>query len=182
MADKREKFSPVTILLHWAIGLAIITLLGVGIYMADLPRGEWKSTLYGWHKVLGTTVLMVAALRIVWRWRNGLPLPAGDYTRWQHQLANATHIVLLAATIAMPVSGAIYSYAAGYPVPILGLFTIGPPAAKIVWLADPAKFVHGWAGWILAGIVALHVMGALKHHMVDKDGTLRRMLGARVSP
>jgi cytochrome b561 len=106
MADKREKFSPLTILLHWAVGLAIITLLGVGIYMVDLPRSEWRSTLYGWHKVLGTTVLMVAALRIVWRWRNGMPLPAGDYPHWQHVFANATHIVLLAATIAMPVSGA----------------------------------------------------------------------------
>lgn len=180
MADSREKLSSLTLAFHWAIGPTIIGLLALGIYMVDLPRSEWRSTLYGWHKLAGTTVLMLAAVRILWRWRNGLPSPAGDWPEWQHKLANATHVVLLIATIFLPVSGAVFSYGAGHPVPVLGLFNIGPPAAKVVWLGDTAQFIHGWAGWIMVGIVALHVAGALKHHVVDKDGTLRRMLGARI--
>ena len=181
MADTREKFSALTVALHWAIGVSIIGLIAVGIYMVDLPRGAFKAWLYGWHKVIGTTVLMVAAVRIVWRWRNGLPEPASDYPEWQHRLANVTHVVLLIATIVLPVSGALFSYGAGHPVPILGLFDIGPPAEKIPWLGDTAQFVHGWAGWILGGIIALHAVGALKHHFLDHDGTLKRMLGARIS-
>lgn len=180
MPDTRERFSAYTVAFHWAVGMTIIGLIAVGIYMVDLPRGEWRSTLYGWHKVIGTTVLMIAAARILWRWRNGLPVPARPYPAWQHRLANATHVVLLVATIALPLTGAIYSYSGGYPVPVLGLFEI-TSATKYPALFDTFKFIHGWAGWILAGIVALHVAGALKHHIVDRDGTLRRMLGARIS-
>lgn len=180
MPDTRERFSPFTVAFHWAIALTIIGLIAVGIYMVDLPRGEWRSTLFGWHKVIGTTVLMIAAMRILWRWRNGLPVPASAYPEWQHRLANATHVVLLVATIALPVTGAIYSYTGGHPVPVLGLFEL-KSETKYPVLFDTFKFIHGWAGWILAGIVALHVTGALKHHLVDRDGTLRRMLGARIA-
>ena len=179
MADTREKFSHLTITLHWIIGLTIIGLIAVGIWMVDLPRGEFRSWVYGWHKVIGTTVLMVAALRILWRWRNGMPEPAGPYPEWQHQLATTTHIVLLLATVALPLSGALYSYAGGHPVPVLGLFSIQTDT-KIPWMYDTFKFIHGWAGWILAAIIAVHVAGALKHHIVNGDGTLRRMLGSRV--
>ncbi len=179
MADTREKFSNLTIAFHWIVGLTIIGLLAVGIYMVDLPKGDFRNWLYGWHKVIGTTVLMIAALRLLWRWRNGLPLPVGVYPEWQHKLATATHIVLLCATIALPLTGAIYSYSGGYPVPILGLFEF-KSATKYPLMFDVFKFIHGWAGWIIAAIVALHVLGALKHHVADKDGTLRRMLGARI--
>lgn len=179
MADSREKFSNLTVALHWIIGLTIIGLVAVGIYMVDLPRGEFRSMLYGWHKVIGTTVLMAAALRILWRWRQGMPKPAADYPEWQHKLANATHVALLLATIGLPLTGAIYSYSGGYPVPILGLFEI-KSATKYPVLYDMFKFLHGWAGWVLAGIIAVHVAGALKHHVIDGDGTLRRMLGARI--
>jgi cytochrome b561 len=161
------------------VGLAIIGLIALGIYMVDLPRGDWRSTLYGWHKVIGTTVLLVAAARILWRWRNGLPEPASDYPEWQHALANAAHVALLIATIALPVTGAIYSYAGGYPVPVLGLFEL-KSATKYPALFDLFKLIHGWAGWVMAAIIALHVAGALKHHFADRDGTLKRMLGARI--
>lgn len=180
MADTREKFSPLTITFHWIVGLTIIGLLTLGIYMVDLPKGEFRSWLYGWHKVIGTTVLMVAAVRLAWRWRYGLPVPAGNFPEWQQRLARSTHIVLLVATIALPLTGAIYSYSGGYPIPVLGLFDI-KSATKYPFLFDTFKFIHGWAGWILASIVVLHFAGALKHHLVDKDGTLRRMLGARIA-
>ena len=180
MADTREKFATLTVVLHWAIGLTIIGLIAVGIYMVDLPRGAFKAWLYGWHKVIGTTVLMLAAARILWRWRNGLPKPAGAHPAWQHRLATVTQVVLLIATVALPVSGALFSYGAGHPVPVLGLFDIGPPAEKIAWLGEAARFVHGWAGWSLAAIIALHAAGAIKHHFLDRDGTLKRMLGARI--
>jgi cytochrome b561 len=181
MADTREKLSHVTITLHWIIGLTIIGPIAVGLYMSDLPRGEWKFFLYGWHKVIGTTVLMFAAVRLLWRWRNGLPLPLGKFPEWQHKLVNGVHVVLLMATVLMPLSGATLSYFHGHPIPVLGLFNIDPPAEKIDWIGDAGGFVHYWAGWALVGIISLHVLGALKHHAVDKDGTLRRMLGARIN-
>jgi cytochrome b561 len=180
LADTREKLSPLTVAFHWFIGLTIISMLALGVYMEDLPRSEWRSTLIGWHKVIGTTVLMVAALRLLWRWWNGLPKPAGFMPPWQHKLASAVHILLLVATIALPLSGALYSYGAGYPVPVLGLFNITPDG-KTPWLDDIAGEAHEIFEDILIAIISLHVLGALKHHVVDKDGTLSRMLGARIS-
>ncbi len=180
MSDTREQFSPLTIAFHWAVGITIICLLAVGLYMTDLPKGEWKSELYGYHKLAGTTVFMIAAFRVLWRWMNGMPVPATDYPAWQHTLATAVHYCLLIATVAMPLSGAALSYGHGHPIPILGLFNIGPPAKEIPWLGDGGSFIHYWAGWALIGIISLHVIGALKHHLMDKDGTLRRMLGARL--
>lgn len=178
MADTRMKFSTPTILFHWIIAIAIIGLVAVGIWMTDLPKGEWRGTVYGWHKLVGTTVLMLAALRILWRWKNGLPVPLGNYPQWQKSAAHAVHYLLLLATVLLPVSGALSSYGAGYGVPVLGLYTI-KSAEKIPWMADLFHFLHAWAGWVLAGVIAVHVAGALKHHVLDKDGTLSRMLGAR---
>jgi len=179
MPDTRTKFSPLTLLFHWSIALAVIALIALGLYMTSLPRGEFKSWLYGWHKVTGTTVFLVAVARILWRWRNGLPEPAGPYAPWELALARATHYCLLFATLLMPLSGAAVSYGLGYSIPVLGLFEIGPPPAKIVWLSDAASFVHYWAGWALIAIITLHVLGVLKHHLLDGDATLRRMLGQR---
>lgn len=180
MADTPERFAPLTVAFHWVIGVTIICLLALGLYMTDLPQGEWRGELYGYHKLAGTTVFLIAALRILWRWQNGMPVPAGDYPAWQHTLAMGVHYCLLIATIAMPLSGAALSYGKGHPVPVLGLFNIGPPAEKIPWLGDAGSFIHYWAGWALIGIIVLHVIGALKHHYMDKDGTLRRMLGSKV--
>lgn len=180
MADSREQFSSTTLALHWAIGLTIIILLAVGLWMTELEKGPFRNDIYGYHKLAGTTVLMLAAVRILWRWRNGLPLPASDYPEWQHRLSVAVHIVLLVATVGMPITGAVLSYGHGHPVPILGLYNIGPPAEKIGWLGNAGSFLHYWGGWALIGIITLHVVGALKHHYGDKDGTLRRMLGTRI--
>lgn len=181
MADTRQKLSPLTVALHWIVGLTIVGLMAVGIYMADLPRSEFRSWLYGWHKVIGTTVFMIAAARILWRWKHGFPEYAARLPAWQAQAARLSHYLLLIATVGLPVTGAIYSWAGGHPVPILGLFSI-QTETKYPLLYDTFHFIHGWAGWILAAIVAVHAAAALKHHFVDRDGTLKRMLGARIGP
>lgn len=179
MADTREKFSRTTLAFHWIVALSIIGMLALGLIMHELDRGELKSMLYGWHKVIGTTILLIAVLRILWRWRNGMPEPAGDYPAWQHKAAVASHIALLTFTLMLPLSGALYSYGAGYPVPVLGLFEI-VPAGKIPWLGGFMHETHEILGKILMAIIALHAAAALKHHFLEKDGTLRRMLGARI--
>lgn len=181
MADTREKFSPLTIAFHWIVALTIISLLAVGLYMEDLPRGEFRSFLYGWHKVIGTTILMIASIRILWRWSQGLPKAAGNYPDWQRKLANLVHVMLLIATVGMPLSGALMSYGGGHPVPILGLFNLQlPEGEKIKWMSSVGHVLHEYGGKLLIGIIALHVAGALKHHFQDRDGTLKRMLGARI--
>lgn len=181
MPDTRERLSPWTIAFHWAVGIAIICLIAVGIYMTWLEESPWRSQVYGWHKLAGTTVFMAAAARLLWRWRQGFFARAGEHKPWERRLATASHVVLLAATVVMPLTGAALSYGYVHPVPVLGLFNIGPPDEEIRWLGDAGAFVHHYLGYALIGVIALHVAGALKHHLVDRDGTLRRMLGARIA-
>ncbi len=80
----------------------------------------------------------------------------------------------------MPASGMMFSLGLGYPVPVLGLFEIGPLPQKFPILSDIGGFIHEYTGKTLIAVISLHIAGALKHHLIDKDGTLRRMLGARV--
>ncbi|MGI9386070.1 MAG: cytochrome b, partial [Methyloligellaceae bacterium] len=180
MSDRKEKLSPVTIGFHWLVAIAIISLIAFGLYIEDLPRGPWKSELIGIHKLIGFAVVLVALPRILWRWRNGWPVHVGDYRSWEKSLSKIVHWVLIIATVAMPVSGMMYSLGLGYPVPVLGLCEIGPWPQKNQTVADLGEFIHRNGGNALIAIVVLHIAGALKHHVIDKDGTLRRMLGARV--
>ena len=180
MPDRKEKLTSVTVGLHWLIAITIIGMVAFGLYIADLPRGDWKSELIGIHKLIGFTVILVALPRILWRWGNGWPVHVGDHASWEKTLAKFAQWFLIIATIAMPVSGMMFSLGLGYPVPVLGLFEIGPLPQKIPILANIGGIIHEYTGKSLIAVISLHIAGALKHHLIDKDGTLRRMLGARV--
>lgn len=180
--DTKEKFSPITITLHWLIAISIICLLAVGFYMATAE--VWS--LYPIHKSFGIIVFVLAVLRILWRIKNGWPIPVRDYPAWEHKLAVLTHWILITGTIVMPLSGFIFSGAGGYGVEVFGL-TLAPsnpnPAdlTKVIAfnqpMSDVGHEVHEIVGYIMAIAIALHLAGALKHHIIDKDRTLLRMLG-----
>ena len=121
---------------------------------------------------------------------NGWPVPAGDHQRWEHLLARAIHWLLIIGTVLMPISGFLMSSLGGHGVAVFGFELVPPnpdPANpdKVVahneMLAGLSHQVHGAAGVTMIVALLLHVAGALKHHVIDKDGTLRRMLGARIS-
>lgn len=183
--DTRERLSVNTIVLHWAVGIMMIGLLGTGLYMAE---NEFYA-LYPWHKSFGVLIVAVAVLRIVWRIRNRWPLPVGDYTKLEKLLAKIVHHLLIIGTVLMPVSGFMMSAMGGHGVDLFGLELIArnpsPDNPREVMalnstLAELGHTVHSTAGCVLIVSVILHIMGALKHHFLDKDGTLRRMLGAKV--
>jgi cytochrome b561 len=188
MLDTREKLSPVSVGLHWLIGLTMIGMVFFGMYAADLPTPDAaskvvKGNYIGLHKSIGVLVLLFAAWRLTRRVRQGLPENVGVYKTWEQHLAKATHYFLLFATLALPLSGILYSIASARPIDVFGVpFIPKLLAEKNAGLATTLHGVHEIMGWLLLGAVALHIAGALKHHIVDKDGTLRRMLGARVEP
>lgn len=183
MRDTREKLSGTTVTLHWLIALAIIGNLAGGLYIDDLPRGDTKTALVGIHKSIGMLILLFALWRLGWRASQGLLAPVGVMPAWQSALHRLTLVALLLGTVAMPLTGIYYSYSAGYPVAVFGIPVIpkilsGDAVTKAG--ADFAFQIHSTLAFVLIGFVTLHVAGALKHHLIDHDGTLRRMLGARV--
>ncbi len=161
---------------HWTIGLLIIALLIVGIIMERMDVSPLKFQIYAVHKATGILVFSLVLLRIIWLALNRRPEELKSYTKLEHSVANIVHILLYIAMIGMPLSGWIMSSAANFPVSIFGLFTMPNLISPNEDLAGLMKQIHMICGYSLIVAVGLHVAGALKHHVIDKDITLRRML------
>lgn len=177
--DTRSKLSHPTVLLHWLIAVAMIGSLAFGLYLEDLPRSPDKGALIGIHKSVGVLILLFAFYRVLHRLRNKLPQPLTASPRWQHRAANAAHILLLIGTVLMPVSGITMSIGGGHPVGVFGLQLIAGGEGNEL-IKDIGRTAHGLGGKLLILVIVIHVVGTLKHHFIDKDGVLKRMLGARV--
>ena len=184
MSDTREKLSPVSISLHWLIGVTMIGMALFGIWLADFAqKGDFKSQMVGLHKSIGMIVLVFAAWRLLRRLRIGLPEHVGVYKTWEQHLARSIHVFLLFATLVLPLSGIVYSIASARPISVFGIPVIPQLLAeKNLMVAQFSRGTHDIMGKLLLAAVVLHIAGALKHHVLDKDGTLKRMLGARVTP
>ncbi|NIC43725.1 cytochrome b [Aquabacterium sp. A08] len=178
-APPLSRYHPVAMALHWLLGLALVGLFAVGLYMVDLPFSPQRLKLYNWHKWAGVVVLALSFLRLGWRWWQPPPaLPAAiaqAMPAWQRLAHHGTHLGLYLAFFAVPLLGWAYSSAAGFPVVLFGVWPLPDLVAAEPALAEALKPWHGWAAYALAGLVVLHVAGALKHAWVDRDGLLARM-------
>ncbi|AGH85153.1 MULTISPECIES: cytochrome b [Ralstonia solanacearum species complex] len=165
------------IALHWIIALLIFAAFGLGLYMTDIPGfTPTKLKLYSYHKWAGITVLILAVLRVLWRLTHPAPAPVAGMPAWQQKAAEGAHIVLYLLILAVPLTGYLLSVAAGIKVVYLGLWELPMPFDKSDALKEIFQVAHEWLNWTMATIVVLHILAALKHHIVDRDGTLRRML------
>ncbi len=169
--------------LHWLLGLAVVTMFAVGLYMADLPFSPLRLKLYNWHKWAGVTFLVLSALRLLWRVTHRPPaLPPGIVQAmpgWQTRAYHATHHLLYILFFAVPLIGWAYSSAAGFPIVWFGQIALPDLLAPNKELADLIKPLHGFAAFALMGLAGLHIAAALKHHWIDRDGLLSRMLPGR---
>ncbi len=164
---------------HWLIAAAVIFMLFFGFYLAygDLPR-EAKGSLIGIHKAIGVLVLCYGLWRVAWRLVQGFPAGIPGMPKWQERASKAVHWALLAGVVLMPLSGLVASVFRGRPVDVFGWFAI-PALAEIPWLAGLGGAVHGWTAIALSLLVAAHMAAALRHHFIDHDGTLVRMVSGR---
>lgn len=174
--NSESSYGVVAKLLHWLIALLILGLLGVGWVMEDIDPQALRFQVYGVHKALGIAVLFLGALRLIWHAYTPPPAAIPSQKPWEHMLAKGIHVVFYAAAVLMPLSGWALSSAAGYPVSWFGLFELPMIVTKDESAKDFFGETHEILGVIIAVCVALHVAGALKHHVIDKDLTLKRML------
>ena len=168
-------YNHTAIALHWLIAALIVCAFTLGWVMTELAFSPLKLRMFNWHKWVGISILALAAIRTLWRLTHPapamLPMPA-----WQRVAAHSLHGLLYLAMFCMPLSGWAYSNASGYPIVYLGLIPLPDLVAKNRELADALHEVHETIGWILAVAIGLHVAAALKHHWVERDATLQRML------
>ncbi len=171
-------YTRTAIALHWLIAGLILSAFTLGWVMTELAFSPLKLRMINWHKWVGTTVLGLAAVRTLWRLTHAAPAMVPMPT-WQRFAAHSLHGLLYLAMFGVPLSGWAYSNASGYPIVYLGLIPLPNLVDKSRELAEALHEVHEIFGWLLAIAIALHVAAALKHHFINRDGTLQRMLPGR---
>lgn len=171
-----DHYTRTAVTLHWAIALLIFTTFPLGVYMHDLPLSPDKLRLYSWHKWAGITIFLLALLRIQWRaTHRPPPLPAA-MPSWEKFAAHAVHYLLYALILVIPLSGWLMSSAKGVQTVWFGVLPLPDLVSKDKELGDSLKAVHQSLNFLLLGLVLVHIGGALKHHFIERDDTLVRML------
>jgi cytochrome b561 len=172
------RYSGPAILLHWLMSVLIVCNFVLGLYMSDLAMSMTRLKLFNYHKWAGATILLLAALRLLWRLTHRPPadVPA---PKWQHVAAHVTHWGLYALFFAVPLVGWAYSSAAGFPIVLFGVLPLPDFVPHDRALAEAIKPWHGDLAWVLFALVALHVAAVGKHMIIDRDGLIRRMLPGR---
>lgn len=169
------RYTRTAIGLHWLIALLIISIMALGVYMTGLPLSPQKLKIYSWHKWAGITVLLISILRIIWRIKNPAPPLPSSMSQSVRKLAHAGHALLYTLTIAIPISGWLMSSAKGVQTVWFGILPLPDLIDKNKELGDALLNAHVNLNVLLGAIIVGHVVMAIKHHFVDKDGTLHRM-------
>ena len=160
---------------HWLIVLLIINQWVIA-ERADELKGLAKLEALAWHKSFGMTVLMLAVLRLAWRLMNPVPELATETRPWERLLAKVSHVLLYALIFAMPLTGWMMSSAKNYPVSWFKLFQFPDLVAPAEQTFHQMHDLHHLLFNVLVGVALLHVAGALKHHFIDRNDVLKRML------
>jgi cytochrome b561 len=168
-------YTRTAIALHWTAAVLILGGFVLGLWMTGLEISPRKFRAYAWHKWIGITVFLIALARLAWRAGHPAPAPVA-MAEWQRRAASATHAMLYALMLAAPITGYLYSSASGVQVVYLGLLPLPDLVAKDKELASMLKVTHLSLVFTLAALVVVHAAAAIKHHVVDRDGVLARML------
>jgi cytochrome b561 len=170
------RYTGVAIVLHWLVALLILGSFVVGIYMVNLDLSPWKLKVYSWHKWTGVTIFLLVALRLAWRVSHRPPALPAAMPEWQRHAAAIAHALLYLLMLAVPLSGWVMSSAGGFPVVYFGVLQLPDLVAKNKDLFELMKSVHFALNKALLAIVIVHVVAAVKHHYVDRDDVLVRMV------
>jgi cytochrome b561 len=175
-APSNGRYTGPAIALHWLIAVLIIGGFWLGWIMTDIHGfTPTKLRYYSWHKWIGCTVFALAWLRVIWRLTHRapppLPMPAS-----QRIAAEAVHGLLYILMFAIPVSGYLYSSAAGIQVVYLGILPLPTLIDPDTHLRVVLRLVHIYLNYSLLGLFGLHILGVIKHTLIDRDRLLARML------
>jgi cytochrome b561 len=171
-----QRYSNFAILLHWLIAIGVFVMIGLGWYMTDIPKGTPERAFwFNLHKSIGTTIGVLVLIRVWWRLTHRPPALPASMPAWEVTAAKLSHGLLYACLIVMPVVGFLASNFTKYGVKYFGV-QIGPFFPENQALRDGLQQVHQFTSYILATVVIVHVLAAVKHLVLDKDRVFERML------
>jgi cytochrome b561 len=175
--DTNETYGAVSKFFHWFIALSVIVMLCAGVSFGYLPKNDFRLFLVTVHKSMGITIALLTFLFLLWRLTNPKPAFPAKMKRWEVIAAESTHDLLYLLLILLPVTGAIKTLARGYPLKLWWVITIKVPLIpQTELLKHLADSLHQIFAWVIAALIVIHVLAGLKHHFINKDNVLKRML------
>ena len=168
-----DRWGAVQQLLHWVVAPLALVQLGLGVYIGGLPEGSGGGA-FGVHATIGLTILILMVGRLLWRLANPVPLMPQRLRPQERKAVRTTHYGFYTLLIVQPITGYLLFSAGGHPVPFYG-WTLPAAFGPSESLGAVLFYAHLVGAALLLAAVALHVAGALRHELVLKDNTLRRM-------
>lgn len=176
LKNDESRYGAVAQVFHWTIVVLIVTQFVLANKAEHLPRGAAQLATLAQHKSVGITILALAILRLIWRWLNPVPAPPSSMPHWQRVAARVSHVALYILLLCVPVLGWFMSSARNFPVSWFGLFTLPDFIAPNRAAFELLRAAHVICATTLGVLALVHIAAALKHHFVDHDDVLRRML------
>ncbi len=175
-----RRYDTIAMTLHWLVAVGVLAQIALGLWMIDIPKEPVGVRAYWFnlHKSIGMTVGILIVARLAWRLTHRPPPLPPAMPRWQLRAARASHMLLYACMITMPLAGYLGSTFSGYPIKYFGA-TLPSWGWKDEVLKDFFSTVHLVAAVVFISLISLHVLAALKHLLYDRDGVFHRMLPHR---
>jgi cytochrome b561 len=169
-------YAPSQKVLHWLVAGLVALLVPLALAMTNLPEGPLTNQLYEWHKSFGLTVLALVLARLLVRAARGAPGPVAGLPAWQRRAAALSHAILYGLIVLVPLLG--WAGTSACCAPVLAFFTLPVtlPISGGMETGEAILRVHQVAAFTLVALALLHAAAALHHHLIRRDGTLRRML------
>ena len=178
LRNTSRRYGIISISLHWIFAIAVYAMFGLGLWMVTLSYYDgWYHQAPELHKSIGVLLMMGLVIRVIWRHISPPPAAPKTHSKFTRISAVAAHITLYALLFALLISGYLISTAEGKPISVFGIFDVPATLADAGSQADIAGVIHLWLAWSVVILSVLHGLAALKHHFIDKDDTLKRMLG-----
>ena len=174
-------FGLVTIVIHWVFALSVFGLFGLGLYMVELTYYDsWYKGSPELHKSIGVVLFSLLVVRLIWRVINVQPVTQ-TIQKWQQVSVTIVHALLYLLPLSLMISGYLISTADGRGIEVFSLLTIAALPELFNNQEDIAGLVHEVLAWSIIVIAVIHALAALKHHFIEKDQTLNRMIGRNTS-
>lgn len=176
--NNTSRFGLIAIALHWLVALTVFSLFALGWWMTELDYYDsWYKQGPWWHKSIGILLFMAVIFRLCWRFFTPPPQPLSSHQPWEIKAAHRVHLLLYLLLLMIMLSGYLISTADNRAIEVFGWFSIPATITSIPNQEDAAGWLHLVLASSLIGLVLLHAAAALKHHFIDRDGTLKRIFG-----
>lgn len=176
ITNQKQTYGWISIVLHWVVAVVVLGTFALGFWMVDLDYySTWYHDAPNIHKSIGVLLILAMLGRLLWNLFNPKPKLLANSPA-QRAMAKTAHVILYLLVFVIGVTGYLISTAESQPISVFNWFEVPAWFTPFEDQADIAGDIHEWLAYGLIGLVAVHAAAALKHHFIEKDNTLRRML------